>query len=100
MLGELPDCIEFIRLMRFRLPTAEIVIELPIENIRIDRLRDLRQAATAAGEHFERKPLFRFILAAQQAMRDWHLSEINDGSQVGRMAEAAIAGHRHTREEF
>ncbi|MCG2639682.1 hypothetical protein L6639_10880 [Bradyrhizobium sp. WYCCWR 12678] len=36
-------------MVRLRLPAAEIVVELPIQNVGVDRSDDLGQAAIAAG---------------------------------------------------
>src|SRR6185437_14575394 len=79
-LRECPDRVELVGLMWLRLPAAEIVVELAIENIRVDRLHNLGQAAIGARHYFERKPLLRFIPAAQQAMGNRHLAEIDDGT--------------------
>ena len=53
----------------------------------------LFRSAIAARQNFERKPFLRLIPAAQQAVGDRHLAEIDDWSQLGRMAEAAMIGH-------
>ena len=93
MLREFRDGIELVRLVRLRLPAAEIVIELAIQDVRIDRLDDLRQAALAACQHLERIALLLLVSAVPKPMRNRHQAEVDDRSQVGRMAKAAMVGH-------
>ncbi|MHC2859013.1 hypothetical protein ACVIYH_000091 [Bradyrhizobium diazoefficiens] len=93
MLREFRDGIELVDLVRLRLPAAEIVVELAIQDVGIDRLDDLRQTAIAAGEHLERIPFLLLVPAVPEPMRNRHLPEVDDRSKVGRMAEAAMVGH-------
>src|SRR6266576_1724042 len=83
--------------MRLRLPAAEIIVELAVENIRVDRLHDLGKTTTTAAQNLEWKPFLLLILAVQKAVRDRHLAEIDDRPQIGRMAEAAMIRHGWTR---
>ncbi|MGY3468223.1 hypothetical protein ACVW0I_005094 [Bradyrhizobium sp. LM6.11] len=84
---------ELVDLVRLRLPAAEIVVELPVQNVGIDRLDDLGQAARATRQHLERIPVVLFVAAVPKPMRNRHLSEVDDRAQIGRMAEAAMIGH-------
>lgn len=93
MLREFRDGVELVRLMRLRLPAAEIVVELPVQNVGIDRLDDLRQSAIAASQHLERISFILLVSAVPKPMRDRHQSEVDDRTQVGRMAKAAMIGH-------
>jgi hypothetical protein len=90
---ELANRVEFVGLMWLRFPAAEIIIESPIENLGIDRPYDLRKAALGAGEYLERKSLLGLISRAQEAVCDWHVTEIDDRSQISRVAEAAMVRH-------
>ncbi|MGY3074139.1 hypothetical protein ACVWZZ_000510 [Bradyrhizobium sp. LM6.10] len=93
MAREFRDGIELVDLVRLRLPAAEIVVELPVQNVGIDRLDDLGQAARATRQHLERIPVVLFVAAVPKPMRNRHLSEVDDRAQIGRMAEAAMIGH-------
>ncbi len=87
------DGVDFVFQVGFRLPGAEVVIEVRIEDFRVDGVEPLDQPAVAAEMQRHGIGVFGFVPAFQQPVGNGPAVEVDHRLQVRSLAKAAGVGH-------